>query len=239
VLSVGLESINITKAEATMSRDLHAGRYVRISVQDTGTGMDRETLNRIFEPFFTTKGPEGTGLGMSVVHGIVKDHGGAIRVESELGKGSTVLVYFPAARVEPVDVPQSREEPVRGKGQNIMYIDDEKSVCSAMKRVLELLGYQCTVYSDPQLALDAFRGNPDQFDAVISDMTMPNLSGVDIAREVHAIRRDVPIALTSGRIENSAEIVSDLEGVKVWLSKPATLGEINGALAIMLKNSGG
>ena len=230
-----LELVNITNAEAALLKDLHAGKYVRLSVHDTGTGMSRETINRIFEPFFTTKGPEGSGLGMSVVHGIVKAHGGAISVESELGEGSTVRVYFPAVRAESARVPPNREEPVPGKGQHILYIDDEVSLCRAMKRVLVLLGYKCTVFSDPQAALEAFRGDPDQFDAVISDIVMPNLSGIDIAREFCAIRPDVPIALTSGRTERDAEIVSDCGSVKVWLSKPATIEEINWALAILLQ----
>ena len=113
----------------------------------------------------------------------MKDHGGAITVESELGKGSTFRVYFPAARAEPVDLPPKPEGPVRGNGQHIMYIDDEAALGSAMKRVLELLGYRCTFYSNPEIALEAFRANPDQFDAVISDMTMPLLSGFEFAKE--------------------------------------------------------
>ena len=185
--------------------------------------MAPETLSRIFDPFFTTKGAEGSGLGMSVVRGIVKAHGGAIIAESELGKGATIRVYFPAVRAEPAHVPLIREEPVPGKGQHVMYIDDEVSLCVSMKRVLLLLGYSCTVFSDPRAALEAFRGNPDQFDAVISDVVMPNLSGIDIVREFRTIRPDMPIALTSGRIDQRAEIISDLEAVTAWISKPATV----------------
>ena len=116
-----------------------------------------------------------------------------------------------------------------------MYIDDEVSLCTSMKRILALLGYRCTVFSDPRAALEAFRGNPDQFEAVISDIVMPNLSGIDIVREFRTVRPDIPIALTSGRIERGAESVSDLEGVKAWLSKPATIEQISAALAILLQ----
>jgi PAS domain S-box-containing protein len=237
VLSVGVESVHSTNVKGAMSGDLRAGRYVHLSVQDTGAGMTSESLNRIFEPFFTTKGPEGTGLGMSVVHGIVKAHGGLIRVESELGKGATVHVYLPASLGSPAGVLQDGEQAVRGNGQHIMYIDDERALGSAMERILVLLGYRCTIYTDPHVALDALRSNPSQFDAVISDVIMPKLSGIDIAREISAISPSVPVVLTSGRIDQDMETLADRKNVKAWLSKPATLEEIGSALAIMLRNN--
>jgi CheY-like chemotaxis protein len=236
VLTVGLKYIGVTKARAARSIDLHAGEYVCISVQDTGAGMSKETLSRIFEPFFTTKGLEGSGLGMSVVHGLIKDHGGAITVDSEPGKGTKVRVYFPVTLSRSADAHLNKEEAIHGQGQHILYIDDEASLGRAMKRVLDLLGYRCTFYSDPQVALEAFRANPGEFDAVISDMAMPNLSGVDVAREISAIRPDLPIALTSGRIEQDSESVSHFEGVMAWLSKPATIDEIGAVLATMLQD---
>jgi PAS domain S-box-containing protein len=235
VLSVRLDTVNLTQADAAKSPDLHAATYIRLSVQDNGTGMNGETLARMFEPFFTTKGAEGSGLGMSVVQGIVKDHSGAIIAESEPGKGTTIDVYFPAVRDEPACAPPKGAEPVPGKGQHILYVDDEVGLSSTMSRVLVFLGYRCTVISDPRAALEAFRGDPDQFDAVISDVVMPNLSGTDIVREFHAIRPDMPIALTSGRIERGADTVSGYEGVQTWLSKPATVAQIKEALAILFQ----
>jgi PAS domain S-box-containing protein len=234
VLSVSLDCIHVTKSEATACGDLHKGEYVRVAVQDTGVGMTRETLDRIFEPFFTSKGIEGTGLGLSVVHGLVKDHRGAITVESEFGKGSAFRVYLPAAHAEPVDLPPKQERPVHGNGQHIMYIDDEEPLGRAMKRVLELLGYRCTAYSNPEIALEAFHTNPDQFDAVISDMTMPFLSGFDVAKEMHAVRPNVPVALTSGR---STDEIAFSPGIKAWISKPTTIEELSHVLELLLQNA--
>jgi len=236
VLSVSLDRTHVTTSEATACGDLHKGEYVRVTVQDTGVGMTRETLDRIFEPFFTTKGLEGTGLGLSVVHGVVKDHGGAITVESEFGKGSAFRLYLPAARAEPVDLRRNREGPARGHGQHIMYIDDEEALGSAMKRVMELLGYRCTFFSNPDVALDAFRMNPDQFDAVISDMTMPFLSGFDVAKELHAIRPDVPVALTSGKSSEGTDKFAFSLGIKAWVSKPSTMEELSHVLELLLQN---
>jgi PAS domain S-box-containing protein len=237
VLSVTLDRTYVEKPETTASGDLHRGEYVRITVRDTGVGMNRETLDRIFEPFFTTKGTEGTGLGLSVVHGVVKDHHGAIKVESELSKGSSFQVYLPASRAEPGERSRKPRGTVRGKGEHILYIDDETVLGSSMKRVLELLGYRCTVYSNPEAALEAFRINPDQFDAVISDMTMPFLSGFDVAKALQAIRPNIPIALTSGRSSSETDIRAFSLGIKSWLPKPATIDELSDLLQTLLQNA--
>jgi len=237
VLSVSLDDVHVTMPEATACGVLHKGDYVRVIVADTGTGMSRETLDRIFEPFFTTKGLEGTGLGLSVVHGLVKDHGGAVSVTSEPGKGSTFRVYFPAARAEPVARPLEAERPVRGNGEHLMYIDDEPGLGSAMGRLLRLLGYRCTSYSDPRAALEAFSANPDQFDAVISDMTMPYFSGVDVAKALHAIRPDLPVALTSGRSSYGMHTFVSSVGIKAWIPKPATMEELSHALRLILQSA--
>lgn len=236
VLFIGLDRTTVTAPEATACGVLHEGEYVRVTVQDTGTGMSRETLDRIFEPFFTSKGLDGTGLGLSVVHGLVKDHGGAVTVESEPGEGSTFRVYFPAVRAEPVDRLLHAEGPVHGHGEHFMYIDDEPALGSAMDRVMKLLGYRCTFYSDPRTALEAFRVDPGQFDAAISDMTMPFLSGSDVARALHAIRPDIPVALTSGRSGQSTHNLAPSLGITVWIPKPATIEELSHALELLLRS---
>jgi len=235
-LSVELDTVAVTVAEAAASPDLQVGNYVRLTVQDTGTGINPEILNRIFEPFFTTKGHEGTGLGLSVVHGIVKDHGGAIKVESEPGKGSIFRVYFPAAFHGNVANAAAAEAPIHGRGQHILYVDDEQSVGIAIKRVLEHLGYRCTFCANPENALEIFRNDPGQFDAVIADMTMPHLSGIELVKYLREIRPAIPIGLTSGRFDKG-EHPSDLERIKAWICKPATMEQLSGALAAILQDT--
>jgi PAS domain S-box-containing protein len=236
ILSVELDAVDVTIAEAAMSMDLQVAKYVRLAVQDTGTGMSPEICERIFEPFFTTKGPDGTGLGLSVVHGIVKGHGGAIKVESKTGSGSTFRVYFPAAPIREAGETATAQAQVAGRGQHILYIDDEESLGLAMTRVLTRLGYRCTFFSSPEAALEVFRNDPGQFDAVITDMTMPRLSGFEMVKQLREIRPAIPIALTSGKIDKPITR-SDPGNIKVWISKPATIQELSRALVSLLQNS--
>ena len=126
----------------------------------------------------------------------------------------------------------------RGKGQHFMYIDDEQGLGSAMIRALKLLGYRCTFYSDARVALDAFRSDPDQFDAVISDMTMPFLSGFDVVKELHDIRPDLPVALTSGRSDEGTHAFAYSLGIKTWISKPTTIDELSHTLKLLLRSAG-
>jgi len=234
MLWVKLDTVDVAISEAAMSRDLQVGRYIRLTVQDTGVGMSRQTINRVFEPFFTTKGHEGTGLGLSVVHGIVKAHGGALKIESEPGKGSIFQAYFPAAREEQTRVAITAEASIQGCGQHVLYIDDEESLGRATKRALEHLGYRCTFYSSPEVALEVFGNDPAQFDAVITDLTMPRLSGLEVVSRLRAIRQDIPIAITSGKFDQSMKILPESEGINAWIFKPATVEELNRVLASML-----
>ena len=236
VLTLTLDHIHTTKGEVAACGELHAGEYVCISMQDTGIGMTRATMDRAFEPFFTTRGIEGTGLGLSVVHRLVQDHGGAITIESEVGKGSTFRVYFPVVRADAIDpAPPLADGAARGNGEHILYIDDEERLAHALKRLLGILGYRCTVYSDPQIAVDAFRANPDQFDAVIADITMRGLSGIDVAQELRAIRPRIPLALTSGRASQETLDLASSLGFNVWLEKPATVEKLCHTLDLLLQ----
>lgn len=236
VLSLSLDHIYSGKGAAATCGELHEGEYVRISIQDTGIGMTRATIDRVFEPFFTTRGIEGIGLGLSIVHRLVKDHDGAMTIESEVGKGSTFRVYFPVVRADAIDPSLPLPDgAARVNGEHILYIDDEERLAHALKRLLSILGYRCTVYSDPEIALNAFRADPDQFDAVIADITMRGLSGIDVAKELRAVRPAVPIALTSGMTSQETLNLASSMGCNVWLSKPATVDKLCQTLDLLLR----
>jgi PAS domain S-box-containing protein len=236
VLTVSLDHVRTDNGEAAACGELHAGEYVRVSIQDTGIGMTRATMDRVFEPFFTTRGIEGTGIGLSVVHRLVQDHGGAITIQSELGKGATFRVYFPVVRAEAIaPSPPLADHSARGNGERILYIDDEEPLTHALKRLLNILGYRCTAYCDPERAVHAFRADPEQFDAVIVDITMRRLSGIDVAKELRAIRARIPIALTSGRISQETLDCASSLGFNVWLAKPATVERLCHTLDLLLQ----
>jgi PAS domain S-box-containing protein len=236
MLTLSLDHIRITKGETAACGELHEGEYVHIRIQDTGIGMTPATIDRVFEPFFTTRGIDGTGLGLSVVHRLVLDHGGAITIASEVGKGSSFSVYFPVVRAGASDpsLPLA-DGAARGKGEHVLYIDDEERLAHALKRLLSILGYRCTVYSDPEIAVNAFRANPEQFDAVIADITMPGLSGIDVAKELRAIRPQIPLALTSGRASQETLDLAASLGFNVWLAKPATVDKLCHTLDVLLQ----
>jgi PAS domain S-box-containing protein len=179
--------------------ELTPGRYVHVAVSDSGCGMGPETLKRIFEPFFTTKAPgEGTGLGLAVCHGIMRDHDGAITVRSRVGEGTTFDLYFPAHVEEPAAAKAARDEMPLGRGERLLVIDDEKAICASMKSILTRLGYVVTESSDPVAAVERFRADPQAFDLVLTDLTMPRMTGIDVARAVLEMRPGMPVLMASG-----------------------------------------
>ncbi len=196
---------------------------VRLSVSDVGPGMDEATLARIFEPFFTTKPMgEGTGLGLSVVQGIVQAHEGAVVVRSEIGRGTTFKIYLPTASAA---APQPNGEiagarAVHGTGHRLLYIDDDEAVVDLMRRLLERRQYIVTAFTDPRAAIAALRGDPFAFDLVVSDYNMPYLSGLDVARAVRDIRADLPVAVTSGFVDQRLLAMSESAGVRELIVKP-------------------
>ncbi len=193
VIEVNLEMCDINATMAATNPDLRVGRYVRLSIRDNGCGMDQATLERIFEPFFTTKpSGKGTGLGLSVVHGIVKIYEGAINVSSEPGKGTVFCVYLPAHTLPEAKASEINENPLRGNGQHILLVDDEEWTGRTMEKVLSRLGYQVHWSDHPRKALARFGAAPAQFDLVISDSAMPEISGFDLAASLLRIREDVP-----------------------------------------------
>ena len=232
--------VNSTSVDDEVARqlpDLKPGHYLIFEVSDTGHGIDKETLKHIFEPFFTTKPfGEGTGLGLSVVHGIVRDHGGTISVYSEPGKGTLFRLYFPAADVAGYYAPSATAPSADGAGKHILYVDDEQALVVLGRRMLTRLGYVVTGYTDPAAALRAFEKNPYQFNAIITDLAMPGVSGFALVRSVQAIRPEVPIIMTSGYVRAEDEALARQLGLYGILKKPNTLEELG---HVLLKVFGG
>jgi PAS domain S-box-containing protein len=226
ILAVDLESVEIDTDLSGKYPDLKAGPYINMSVCDTGHGIAPETLNRIFDPFFTTKTREhGTGLGLSVIHGIVKNIGGAIYAFSKVDKGSIFKVFIPA--IERRITPEQRTKAPIPKGtEHILFIDDEPVLANMGKQLLESLGYQVEMITKSSDALELFRKKPDRFDLVITDMTMPNITGEKLAIELMNIRPDIPVILSSGFNYNIDEKKAMALGIRAFISKPVLKQEI-------------
>ena len=199
VIRVSLKDINILSPSLQLNQELAPGNYVRLTVSDDGHGIDQSIKERIFEPYFTTKKiGEGSGMGLSIVHGIVKSYGGEITVESEAGKGTSFHIFFPRIKSnEPVEI-RGTSIPPGGK-ENILLVDDEEDlVVRVLKKILEDLGYNVIARYSGMQALKAFCEDPDWFDLVITDQTMPKMTGIELSQKLLAIRHDIPIILTSG-----------------------------------------
>lgn len=223
-LTIALSEFSFALPMDAPHPDLKPGTYVRLSVHDTGAGIDRSVLDRIFDPFFTTKKPgEGTGLGLSVVHGIVRGHGGAVTVESEPGKGATFHVFLPRADTTSGDVDALEPKAPVGR-ERILFVDDEPALVEMGREVLESLGYQVTATTDPLDALRMFREQPDAFDLVITDQAMPHTTGMHLAKELIALRGDLPVILSSGHTDLDREAASR-NGIRAVVSKPLTRAE--------------
>ncbi len=202
---------------------LRPGSYVRLSVRDTGCGIDRKTLPKVFEPYFTTKGiGKGTGMGLAVVHGLVKSYQGEITVESEVGRGTAFHVFLPSVTAAPL--PEEAVAVTLPSGhERILLVDDEDSLVKFEERALEGLGYQVFPTTSSTEALEMFRAGPENFDLVITDMTMPRMSGADLARELLAIRPDIPIILVTGYSTAISKESARAIGIKAFLMKPLQL----------------
>ena len=195
VLTISLEDVRIESDDKDLLPDLTPGHHIRLTVADTGHGIDPNTIERIFEPYFTTKKTgEGTGLGLSVVHGIVKSYKGAIAVDSELNKGTTFKILLPTIDREEIKETEIVPEIPRGT-ERILYVDDEKAIVDTIQQMLELLGYSIAAHTSSIDAMETFRANPQAFDLVITDQTMPNMTGDELTIKLLQIRADIPIIL--------------------------------------------
>lgn len=225
VLEVDMVSLQ-ADANLAAKLGLQPGKFIRLSVKDSGMGIDQLNIDRIFDPYFTTKGVgKGSGMGLAVVSGIIKSHEGCITVESKPGEGTTFQVYFPendaVIQEESIDV-----APVPGGSEKILIVDDEESLLTLMAKRLELLGYQVTTTASSMEALELFRSQPDQFNVVISDQTMPELTGDQLAKHLIEIRSDIPIIICSGYSSKIDAEKAGCFGIKAFLMKPVNQREL-------------
>jgi len=227
VLEVVLSGITVDIGDTAGHLNLTPGRYVVLKVSDTGKGIEKSVIDRIFEPYFTTKAKgEGTGMGLAMVHGIVKSLGGDVRVSSEPEKGTTFYVYLPEVDVDSVDTENTfMDFPVQGN-ERILLVDDEEQIVEMLQKMLEHLGYRLTVTTSSAKALELFRSEPDAFDLVITDQTMPEITGVELSKRLRGIRSDIPVILCTGHNETVTEGKLKAVGISEYLMKPAQRSEI-------------
>jgi PAS domain S-box-containing protein len=227
VLSVNVTSVVADASMVSRYADIQLGPYVRVTVSDTGQGMAAGIIERIFDPYYTTKDPgEGTGMGLAVVQGIVKSHSGAITVSSKPGTGTSFNVFFPMVKMD-VPLMELEDNVVRATGtKRILFVDDEKNLVDLGREMLESLDYSVTATTNSSEALETFRAQPDAFDLVITDMTMPGLTGKDLAKELISIRPDISIILTTGFSELINEKQARKAGIGQFLMKPYTNSDL-------------
>jgi PAS domain S-box-containing protein len=224
VISVTLGSTTIEASDAELLSNVSPGEYLRLTVGDTGAGIRPDVIDRIFDPYFSTKEVgRGTGMGLAIIHGIMKNSGGAVAVDSRLGEGSTFEVYFPVVEDES---PHTVASPLgRPSGtERILLVDDEILLCEMGKEVLERLGYRVTMCSSSVDALKTFRNAPDEFDLVMTDQTMPGMTGSELAEQILQIRPEIPIILCTGYSSLINEHSANVIGIKEFALKPLTNG---------------
>jgi PAS domain S-box-containing protein len=235
ILRVRLECVHVTDERSVSRGALSPGPYARLVIEDTGVGIPPAVLERIFDPFFSTRGVgEGTGLGLSLVHGIVIDLGGAIDVNSVAGEGTTFEIWLPVTANIGEHAVEVVREPARGRGETIMIVDDEGMLVALAEEMLAGLGYEPVGFDSSSTALQAFRANPRRFDLVLTDEAMPDLVGTELAREIRLIRPEIPIILMSGHggapLANRAAAM----GVNEVLHKPLQRADLAESLARVL-----
>ena len=222
-LNVSLEKMHYDPSQGTIP-DLSEGLYLKLTIDDTGCGMSADVQNSIFDPFFTTKAVgEGTGLGLSVVHGIVRSHHGVITVSSEPGKGSSFQIFLPVTGQEKLQPEVMREEFVRRGRESILIVDDEPALAKLYEIALTELGYRVTTLHNGYEALERFQADPEQFDVVFTDQSMPKMTGAQLSQKLLQIRAGIPIILTTGYSDTISEEEAKAFGIRQYLKKPVKL----------------
>jgi PAS domain S-box-containing protein len=232
VLTVSCYQVLVDEELARTHPRLTPGPWIRLEIRDTGHGMDEVTKQRIFDPFFTTKAPgEGTGLGLAVVHGIMQSHDGAVIVSSEPEQGTVFQLYFPVVAGRPTAVAVEQAPPPRGAGQHLLVVDDEPALAGLAARSLKQLGYRVTSHTDAAKALADFLARPDEFDLVLSDLTMPHLTGIDLAERILELRPEIPVLLISGYTGSLDPAELRRRGIRELVGKPYLAHTIAEAIA--------
>ena len=238
VLGVKLSRFHAEISEKLPHPDLKPGTFLKLSVSDTGHGMTAEQMQRIFDPYYTTKDTgEGTGLGLAVVQGIVRAHGGAVKVESSPEKGSVFDVYLPEMQKE-ITTPKEPLQPYLTGHETILFVDDEQALVTMSKQMLELLGYKAITRTSSLEAYDLFRHDPGSFDLVITDMTMPNMTGEKLAGKILAIRPEIPVILCTGYSEQITEQRAKDIGIQAFVMKPLIMRDLAGTIREVLDKTG-
>jgi PAS domain S-box-containing protein len=226
LIGIKVDSIEVDDSMVCREPNLKPGRFLCLTISDTGSGIPEEDLEKVFDPFFTTKSSkEGTGMGLTVAQRIVKSHGGCIMAESKPGKGSIFKVYLPQIQPEPETKTSPANRFPRGK-ERILFIDDETIQIRSGEGVLKYLGYSVTSQADSNEALAVFKARPDAFDVVITDLVMPGMNGMDLAGEILKIRPDIPVILCTGYSETVNEQQARRSGIREFMMKPFSLGEL-------------
>ena len=238
VLQIELETTSLSDPETLKAVNQSAGSYARLSVGDTGSGMDKETKNSIFDPFFTTKeAGKGTGLGLSVVYGIVEQSGGFITVDSHLGQGTTFNVYFPIIKGIEVETAMNKPETLPTGAERILFVDDEECITETCSELLECQGYKVTGAMSSDEAIELFRANPTDFDLIITDQTMPGMTGAEMAAELLKTREDIPIILCTGYSATLSEQEARQMGISEYCQKPMDIKQLATVVRKVLDNS--
>jgi PAS domain S-box-containing protein len=237
ILEVCLDQVELDMSFTRHYANLEPGRYIKLTVRDTGHGISPQVMESIFDPYFTTKKiGKGTGLGLSVVYGIIKAIGGEISVQSDADSGTRFDVYLPEIISKSNKLPSKQEVIPKGK-ETILVVDDEPTLVRTNQLRLELLGYKIVAKTDSLEALEVFRATPDQFDLVITDMTMPKMTGETLAEEIMKIRPDIPVILSTGYSSDITEEMAEKKGIRKLLMKPVRLKKLANTIRSVLDES--
>ena len=226
ILELSLKDVDIDTNENREKQDLKPGNYIEIEVSDTGPGIAPDIIGSIFDPYFTTKGQgKGTGMGLALVHGIVESYGGKIFVKNKTDKGALFSVYLPVTKKRQGSHPYQSEVLPRGK-ERILFVDDEASIANMGGQILEQLGYSVTTRTSSIESLELFQAKPNDFDLVVTDMTMPNLTGDQLAVELMKIRRDIPVILCTGYSKKINDETASEIGIRAFAFKPVVKADL-------------